>query len=279
MRRCGDGDPCDHSGLSVMVGGMQNRSTRAGLVFDSDFPCGVEVTPAGVGVAATALRRIKLWSGCLQFTGAPGERVMVIGHIMSRARAVGGEGIRPWDRFAPCDQNVQSAQPRMKLAITSCLVPGDVIIDADSAISMPAGNMEIDLLMPSDWAVLGTFNITPGTFVSTQLIVRACPPINGWCPDGVLSEWLPLDAEVPGARVLVRPRRARTLAVQAAGAAGPPFGPIAVNVEWRDTLTTAMAATTFTATTQQTVEPFGDAPFVGVNPAATGFAMLRWGIR
>lgn len=278
---CGDGDPCSKSGRSVLVGGYAGED-RVGLVFDSDNPCGMELSAAGINVAA--LRRVQLWSDCLQFTGEPGERVIVSGHVLARTE-VREAGIFRSSVLNPCGVGVVSSLPRVKLAISSCSIPGEVIIDSDSQISIPAGRVTIELLLPGPndlgtegWEVLGSIDVPSGAaYEQAQVVVRACPPSTEWI-GGVLTEWLPLDAETPGERVLVKPRRARTLALHARDNAGPPFGPASVNVEWRRTLTQSVAATTVPVNTQQTIDPWGAMPFVRVNPSATGMAQLVWGI-
>jgi len=287
MKRCGVGSLCERPGLSVWIGGVAAGEERDGLIFDVANPCGLEVNAARSDVAP--LRRVTLWRGCLQYTGAPGERVTVSGHVLSRSRDGIGPGRITWSPLDPCGPGVVSSAPRIKLAVSSCGVPGEVIIDSDSQISVPAGEVTIDALIPAGstaagagrddgWQVLGTVELdSPQTFEEVQLIVRACPPSNEWTPGGVLTEWMPLDFEVPDGRVLVRPRRARSLAVQASDV-GVPFAPRAVTVEWRQTLTRGIGATTFAAASQQIVDPWGAAPFLRVLPSASGRAVLRWGI-
>lgn len=281
--RCGDGDPCKKTGLNTVIGGADGEG-RGGLVFDADNPCGMETNEGGVDVAA--LRRVRLYSDCIEYTGEPGERVMIIGHVLSRT-TTREAGPVPIETLNPCGDGVVTTSPRIKLAISSCGIPGEVIIDSDSQISMPAGLITIDALIPGDdaagddgWAVMGTTVIaSPETFTQTQLVVRACPPAQCWCPGGVLTEWLPGDPEAPETRALIRPRRARSLAVQSVDAGGP-TNPLATIVEWSNARggLPPIGATNVLATTQQTIDPVGAAPFWRVTPAGTGVTSLRWGI-
>lgn len=284
MRHGCDGGCEDVGGITANIGGERTEEDVL-LVFDAENPLGVELNAGGTG--RRPLRYMKLWAGCLlDDCGNPlpkGARAIVTGNVISRERTIDVAGEVLFVGPSWQESNVQATQPRIKLAVTACKEQGPTIVDSDSSVVVEAdGSFEVGLLLPASWRMMGTFD-TPspiGAWVDTVVRVRACPLDCCWCPDGVLSEWINTDPEAVTLLALARPRRARTLAVQAVDAGGP-TNPLPVIIEWSNVLggLPPIGATTFAANTQQTIEPFGAAPWLRVNGTGTGIANLRWGIR
>lgn len=280
----GTGDCCERqSPWTVLLGGPAGEDD-VGLAFTPNFPAGVELN--AVGVPTTPLRTLARWSGTIgqrwnpqtcQWDCAPGSRAIITGSVAAAFRSVVAGAVQ---FLTPPLDGGPAAAPRVKLQWAGCAGLPPVIFDSDSVLVVPAGPCTIDVLGPAPWAVMGRLSTaTPVTWWDVVLKVLACPLEGCWCPEGELTEWLPVDIEggIVALRELVRPRRARRLAACFVNAPG---GVIAGLVEWRHFPGgPAIGATTFAATSQQTADPFGAAPYLSVTPAATGTAYLRWGLR
>lgn len=265
----------------LRLGGPPPDAARDGLIFTDDAPLGAEVS-------ATELVRIPMITvarigGC---AGDPscGGRALITAHVQSviSSRAAGDNPLV----FGESLDNVATSAPRVKLAVTSCGVPGPVIIDSDSALVVPAGPVQIRVLVPGpDLAGAGAWQVggaVPSGFEDWNdvvLKIAICPMIgDAFWPKGVLTEWLEFsDATTLPNRVLLRPRRARTLAAHAVTAAFATSNVLVVHLA--DDRNTPIGANTFQAGFPLTEQPLGAAPWVTpISPAGLITATLRWGI-
>jgi len=266
---------------TLRLGGSPPNAARDGLIFSDDAPLGAEVS-------ATELLRIPMITvarigGC---AGDPscGGRALITAHVQSVIRVVdAGEGPPVFGESLP---NVATSAPRVKLAITSCGVPGPVIIDSDSALVVPTGPVQVRVLVPGPdlagdgaWQVGGSVPVGFESWNDVVLKIAICPMRDdAFWPKGVLTEWLEFSDATPlASRVLLRPRRARSLAAHAVTAAFATNNVLVVSLA--DDRTTPIGANTFQAGFPLTADPFGAAPWVTpISPAGLITATLRWGI-
>lgn len=208
-------------GIVRMVGPFP-RATRPSLVFNPAFPCGVERGSTFAAADDVPLKRIATFGACID--PEPGAKTLVRGTVLARARAVPAGELRP---VAPrvCDADVQNSALQVKLRVAHCDDPVPVIIDADSAVVMPAGQIQIDVLVPGDvpadpfdWSTGVQQLAAPQTVLDVLLRVSACPLRGCYCPDGQLTEYLQfIDTEAAINRILLRPQRARSLEISQVG--------------------------------------------------------------
>lgn len=203
-----------------LAGPDPGSASLSGLAFTVANPCGATVAP--VTFVQTPLQTIARWSGCVGDTSAPGNLVLVQGHVQAITEERNSTSPRP-NLGSDCLPNSRTTEPHVKLAITSCGKPGPVIIDADSSIVVPAGPITIDVLAPIGWGegIIPTSEGEGLPWTDVTLKVSACPCSCGYTPCGWLTAWGVDDiAALIGTRVLVRPRRARRLQMTGATAAG-----------------------------------------------------------
>lgn len=266
---------------NIRLGGPPPSAARDGLLFTNDFPCGTEVS-------ATELLRIPMHTvarigGC---AGDPscGSRALITAHVqaITTSRTAGDGPLT----FTECAANAHTSEPRVKLAVTSCGAPGPVIMDSDSALVVPSGPVQIRVLVPGPdgagtgaWQVMGQIPAGVEDWTDVVLKIAICPMLgDAFWPKGVLTEWAALsDATVLAQRILVRPRRARSLAAHAVTAAFATSNVLVVSLA--SDQATPLGATTFQAGFPLTADPFGAAPWVTpISPAGLITATLRWGI-
>lgn len=231
------------SGPPVISGNVDSFN---GVVFTPANPCGATIDERHT--TETPLRVLARWGGCVggrmvpvldpcgdpipllddegeplvdELGGAvfrmreliePGDLVLVRGTVVALTSEHNPAEV---PALNSCNEDTASAVPELKLAIRACGQPEPTIIDADSELVVPAGPITIELLGPDNWIVgrppEGSVE-TPWT--DAMVRVTACPCTCAYHPDGVLSEWLDLDASdpvPPAGFMLVRPRRARGL--------------------------------------------------------------------
>jgi hypothetical protein len=259
------------------VHGPQADEDRDGLIFSAEFPCGVETDATGEAVNMQPLVELDAATGCVGGL-CPGDMVLVRGHVQARNR-VAGVGRERFQSIPGCEG--VSAHPRIKLAVRSCGWRGPIIIDSDSAVVVPAGQVDIQVLGPNNWS-RGAIDVDVPEQAWTDVSVRVsvCPTTCcSW--EGVLTEYATIDVADPTPLMLVRPRRADALIISAATAVG---GPMNATVIWLPDVdapvTDNLGATTFQSTFPVLYSPVGAAAALTVAPAA-GIARMsaRWRIR
>lgn len=309
MNVCAQRGPCTNERpWTVLLGGPDLiDEADNGLVFSAENPCGAEL---GTALAQTPLVVLDAWANmlgdvpqsrctspasdrsagwcspnddgdcwwCRRPCSKPGARALISGHVLAHATTQ-GPGVVSSEKIPPCGANVMSSQPRVKLRVTSCGSPGPVIIDSDSVLVVPAGYTEIEVIGPASWQIMGRVELEDETlWMDTTLRITGCPISCCYCPAGELTEWLTFaDTTELADRVLVRPRRARRLAMHGATLAGV-LATVGVQAMLDPGGVFIIGASAFTAGTP-TLEVIGAAPFwAPVSPAGTIRATLRWGI-
>lgn len=266
---------------TLLLGGPRSGE-RVMLAFTPDFPCGVEMSSDFTTVVAP-LSRITIYNGCVG-ESCPGDLVLISSHVQSIESTRGG-AIRPL-AMDDCGASVARTQPRVKLEVQHCGTATRLIVDADSQVVVPAGEVVISALVPGPspddtdfafgrWQEYGTETIPAETpWVDTRIEVRACP-LRGCCPCGQLTENIfGLAGSTTAQRTLLRPRGARRLAVTGAvaGAAA------AVNFQYLRDLATAFGAEAVNPASRAWVELFGDSQGLLISNTDDAAIQLRWEI-
>lgn len=255
----------------TLLAGPQAGEDRVNLLFDQADPCGVETDATG----ATRFPLIELdaATGCVG-GGRPGDMVLVRGHVQSRNRTVAAGRVKP-EGVPSCDG--VSAHPRLKLRVSSCGWRGPIIIDADSAIVVPAGDIDVAIIGPNDWSRgAQVVELSDTLWTDASVRVSVCPTTCcSW--EGALTEWSTLDIATPEVPILVRPRRADAVQVNGATALGAAQN---VVVQWLDGEGNVKSATVHATSVLFPLQPVGSFPLL--RPQSTVgvlSASLRWRIR
>lgn len=205
-------------GLMLRIGGpAPDGVNRRSLVFTPTFPCGIERGPGFAAADDAPLVRIATMKVCVGDGCDPSRMVLIRGHVQA-GDSTRGVGVIDPRTFDVCEG--ASSAPRVKLEIQSCKWAGSVIIDSDSEIAVPSGDVSINVLAPGPNAAgLGAFVrgqttiAAPTPWQDVTLRIGACP-LDCYTPPGVLTEWIAGITDVVGSpqdRTLIRPRRARRL--------------------------------------------------------------------
>lgn len=269
---------------TLLLGGPQPDVERVTLAFTPAFPCGMESNT--LQTIVTPLRRVLMFQGCVG-RSCPGDLVVVHGRVqaMDFTTPAGADAVRGPLSMDDCAANVQRSQPRVKLEIASCGLATRLIVDSDSSVVIPSGQVTIHALVPGPNPLDGSFNnggwqeygslLVPGEtpWTDTRVEVWACPATS-CCPCGILSEYFDNDTGLTAVqRMLLRPRGARKLYFAAAGAATN------ANIDMLRELDAAsvIASETSGIGARFPVELYGDSPALVVAPADQTVS-LRWEI-
>lgn len=269
--------------LVLPVGGPQYGEDEQSLVFTPEYPCGVELNTS----LANPRRLVKLapWVGCV---GERDERV-VISASVQKLDSTRGPGQIAAVHVGSCEGD--AVEPRLKLRVMACGYAAPVWIDADSDLVVSAGPIEIDLFGPGGeagvrepWRVYGRRVLAfEEEWTDVQVKIVACRA-DGYMPEGTLSEWL-RNVDVPAnpedAIVLLRPRRARRLRINASTIAGATSN---VSVRFLQESVAGSAPLGF-ATFQggfsnaSGVDIPGSCTAIEIVPTAPTNVFVRWGIQ
>lgn len=249
---------------TLLLGGAQASEYRTSLAFTPQFPCGVEY--GGDPLTFTPLTPIQVYNGCVGELDVPGAMVLVSARVQSAVRDSSGI-VRP-RAMEDCEPGIQRSQPRVKLRVTHCNRATSLIVDSNSQVVVPAGNVRIEALVPGPaepddtlpnlgaWVEYGSVDVGAETsWWDTRLEVMACPV--QCCSCGVLTERVAITAGSPQeSRILMVPRGARKLSVHAVSL---------INVVYlsdADANLPAFGSVDFTATDWYPDELFGDVPAI-----------------
>lgn len=271
---------------TLLLGGSQSSEYRTSLAFTPQFPCGVEY--GGDPLTYTPLRPIQVYNGCVGEPSVPGAMVLVAGRVQS-ALTANPAGVMAPRAMQDCEPGVQRTQPRVKLRVTHCNRATSLIIDSNSQVVVPAGNVRIEALVPGpsasdatlvnfgEWREYGRIEMDgeePGWW-DTRLEVMACPV--ACCSCGTLTERIALAEGSPVlSRVFVTPHGSRRLYVSL-DVAGAPTDVDVTYAQDFDLNLGAFGADTFAANNRRPQELFGDPPAI-ILEDITGTALCTWEI-